>query len=267
MDCRCTLSVVALLLAAVAGCDMKSFQLWPTPPSGVAAHASDLIPPRPEEIEESPKELKPATLVAMGGFKEQCAAETTDSPQEKENCREAARQAYLKALEKDPKYVPAHIALARWHDNAGNHQKAIATYQSALKVAPKDRSLWSCLGMCHARAKEWDAATDSLRKAVELDPDDRQCAKTLGLCLARAGRYEESLVVLDKTVGKAEAHYTVARMSHHVQQDEVSKHNVRLALQYEPDHGPARELLDELEGRAISGNAANTQGKPSALPQ
>lgn len=273
MDCRRTWCVIAVFLAGVAGCDMKSFPLWPSSPPGLAAKTPDGMPPRPEELEEAPKELKPATLVAMGAVKEQRAAETTDA-QEKESCRAAAFQTYHKALEKDPKYIPAHAALARWHESAGNHDKAVATYREAIQTvsqpgsfdsfvrlfelpgsqtnkrpAAPERTLWYELGMCHARAKEWDAAIDSLRKAVELDPDDRQYAKTLGLCLARAGRIEEGLAVLEKKVGKAEAHCTVARMLYQMKQDAASKQHVQIALQLDANLPAARELLDELEGR------------------
>lgn len=260
MDCLRVLCAAAIALGLAAGCDMKSLPVWPTSSGPVAGKLPDSVPPRPEELEaERPKELKSVTLVAYANLKEQSAAEPAQSPGERERLREAARQAYLRALEIDPKFVPAHAGLANWYDTVGSHAKAVATYQQALKLAPKDKALWYQFGMCHARHKDWDPAIESLRKANELDPDDRQCAKTLGLCLARAGRYDEGLACLAKVVGRAEAHCTMARMLHHLKQDEASKRQVQLALQSDPDMAAARELLNELEGRVQAPTAGDKQ--------
>src|SRR5262245_35465087 len=199
MDCLRVLGVAFVCLAMAAGCDIKSLPLVSA--AAVTGKLPDTLPPRPEELEaECPKELKPATLVAYATLKEQSASEPTQSEGARERLREEARQAYLRALEMDPKFVPAQVGLANWYDTVGNHAKALATYQQALKLTAKDKTVWYQLGMCHARHKEWDAAITNLRKANELDPDDRQCAKTLGLCLARAGRQDESLACLEKVV-------------------------------------------------------------------
>lgn len=267
MDCRRTLTLLASVLACAAGCDMKSLPLWPA--SATAPKTPEVLGKSPEgglrkaeEIEELPKELKPATYVAMGLFHEQCAVDAADSQTERDRAREAARQSYLMALEKDPQHVPAYVALARWFDVGGNHDKAVGTLHAALKIAPRDKSIWSGLGMCHARAKEWQPATDALRKAVELDPDDRAISKQLGLCLVRAGHTDDGLAALKKTSSPAEAHCTVARMLHHMKQNGASLQHVQIALQHEPSLGAARELLDELEGRT-PGKEATVQ---SMLP-
>jgi Tfp pilus assembly protein PilF len=238
------------------GCDMKSLPLWPSSSTTpVAGKLPDGSPPRPEELEtDQPRELKPSTLVAYANLKEQSAAEPGVSETDRERLRESARQAYLRALELDAKFIPANLGLANWYDTVGNHAKALATYQQVTKVAPKEKAVWYQLAMCHARHKDWDAAVENLRKASELDPDDRQCAKTLGLILARAGRTEESLACLEKIVGKAEAHCTVARMFHHMQEDEASKLQLQLALEINPNLTTALELRDELEGRQRPAN-------------
>jgi tetratricopeptide (TPR) repeat protein len=268
MDCLRVLGAAALLcMGMVAGCDFKSLQIWPATPPGLGASKTpDEVPPRPEDLEaEAPKKLKPETLLTYARLKEQAAANPEVSQVDRERLREAARQAYLRALDIDPKFVPAHVGLANWFDMAGNHAKALATYEQVVKLAPKDKMVWQELGMCHARHKDWDPAIDSLRKASELDPDDRQIAKTLGLCLARAGRYDDSLACLEKVVGKAEAHCTVARMLHHLKQDDASKREVQLALESDPNLAEARALLDELEDRIPADTASVTPQVP-AIP-
>jgi tetratricopeptide (TPR) repeat protein len=248
MDCLRTLCAGLGFLALAAGCDMKSFPLWPSSsPGPVAGKLPEGLPPRPEDLADQPRDLKPATLVAYANLKEKCAAEPDQLDIDRERLREAARQAYVRALEIDGKYIPAHLGLANWYDTVGNHGKAIATYQQVLKLAPKDQSVPYQLGMCHARHQEWEAAIDSLRKASEIDPDNRQCTKTLGMCLARAGHVDDSVACLEKVQSKAEAQCTVARMLYQMNQDEACKQHVQLALQLDPNLAKAKELLAELE--------------------
>jgi Tetratricopeptide repeat len=141
-------------------------------------------------------DLKPSTLVAYASLKE-CASDVALTEEGRQQLLEAKRLAYVRALEIDPKFIPAHVGLANWYDKVGNHAKALATYQHALELTATDKvkALWFHLGMCHARHKDWGPAIESLRKAHELDPDDRQCAKTLGLCLVKAGRIHESIAL------------------------------------------------------------------------
>jgi tetratricopeptide (TPR) repeat protein len=101
--------------------------------------------------------------------------------------------------------------------------------------------------MCHARKKEWEPALKCLRKAGELDPENRQFSHNLGYCLARSGRYEESLACFTKTDGEAKAHYNLARMLHHMQQDDLSRQYLRTAVEKDPYLIPAKELLAQLE--------------------
>jgi tetratricopeptide (TPR) repeat protein len=239
---------------------MKSFPLWPSssPAPPVAGKLPDNLPPRPEDLADQPRDLKPATLVAYASLKEKCAAEPDQTQADRERLREAARKAYLRALEIDAKFIPAYLGLANWFDTVGNRDRALATYQQALKIAPKDQVqvVWYQLGMCHARhgaapgddhAKDWEAAIDCLRKASEIDPDNRQCTKTLGMCLARAGHVDDSVACLEKVQSKAEAQCTVARMLYQMNQDEACKQHVQLALQLDPNLAKAKELLAELE--------------------
>lgn len=80
------------------------------------------------------------------------------------------------------------------------------------------------------------------------------CSKNLGMCLARAGQTDEALLVLMRVEGEAQAHYTVARMMHHMKQDEASKKYARQALVADPKLEGARQLLAELEGGAAPAN-------------
>src|SRR5262249_21619533 len=113
----------------------------------------------------------------------------------------------------------------------------------------KNDLLWWELGICHARAREWDHAVSCLRKAYELDPENRfpGYGNSLGYCLARVGKYEESLAIFRKTTNEADAQFQLAQMLHHVKQDDMSRHHLRLALKANPNLVEARKMLAELE--------------------
>jgi tetratricopeptide (TPR) repeat protein len=204
-----------------------------------------------QKIKDLPKRKpQPETCVALGRLAEEAANQPGRPPADQQQLREQARKAYQQALDLEPNHVPALAALARLYATAGDYGRAVPAYRKAVKVQPKDAALWYDLGMCHARHKQWEPALVNLRAAVELDPENRQYGNALGFCLARAGCYEESLACFRRSVGEAGAHYNLARMLHHVNQEELSKQHLRLALQAKPDLAPAEQLLAELEGRA-----------------
>jgi tetratricopeptide (TPR) repeat protein len=215
--------------------------LGPSPEKEVAKQ--DALPKR---------QPKAATCVAMATFREQLAADPKYGSTERERLHEEARAAYNQALRIDPKYIPAYIGLAKLYVTIGDNARAVETYQKGLEGHPKEPQLWFELGMYYAREKQWELAVKHLETASELNPENRQCINMIGFCLARAGRYDESLTYFEKAVGEGMAHYNVARMLHHVQQDELCKEHLRLALQASPDLGPARQLLEELESSSAN---------------
>jgi tetratricopeptide (TPR) repeat protein len=238
------------LLTGVFGCVTRSPMSNVSPTAPVTPDASAYTPVALEVTKEKdlPKrQPKPSTLVALGAFQEREAADPKYSPQDREQLIDRARRSYQQALEIEPNNIPALKALALLYVTIKDHDRAIAAYQSALKAVPKDASIWFDLGMYQMQCKEWAPAVEDLRQAVALDPENRHYTKTLGFCLARAGRFDESLICLQQAVGPAEAHYDVARMQLHLQQDEAAKRHLYLALQADPQHHGARELLARLE--------------------
>jgi tetratricopeptide (TPR) repeat protein len=201
---------------------------------------------RPER-ELAKRQPRAKTCVEYGRFREEEANAPGRPPAERELLLDQARKMYQQALQVDPKNLPAFLALARLYSARGDHDRAVTTYQKAVKAHPKEAAVWSELGMCHARQKEWEPALRCLRKAVDLDPENRQAAHNLGYCLARSGRFEESLACFTRTDGEAKAHYNVARMLLHMQENDRSRHHLRMALQKDPHLLAAQQLLAQIE--------------------
>ena len=247
MECRKPLLVVVIVLGSLAGC----VTVPTTQPSGAPAGSS------PTAEKDEPKKIpKPGTFVALGNFKDGEAAQKQKEPLLQEQLRDEARRAYQEALRIDPAYMPAYLALGQLYITLEEYPRALATFKQGLEKHPKEGSLWFALGMCQARQKEWAGAVEALRHAIGCDPENRQYINLLGYCLARAGRYEESLACFRQTGSEARAHYNLARMLHHLQQDVQAREHLQRALQADPRLEPAQQLLASLnQGTAPEASA------------
>jgi tetratricopeptide (TPR) repeat protein len=241
--------LLELLITAGLGCATV-----PAVPSGEAGDFTANSKRRP----------KASTYVAYGELQEKAALDPGRSPTEQQELRNQARAAYLEGLKTHPNDRSVLMALARLYDMEGDYEHAVATYKQAVQVYPKDAALWNELGMCFARRKSWDLALSSLYQAVQLEPKNRSYGHAYGFALARAQRYEESFTVLAKLDGAARAHYDLARMLHHLDQDGASKQQLRLALAKNPDFTAAQQLLNELEAAAGSVSPAS---RAAAVPE
>jgi tetratricopeptide (TPR) repeat protein len=239
MDCRRSWLVALGLAGAVAGCRPdRTQQVNPEPP----------LAAKVKQESDGPKQKpKASTCVALGDCYQQ-EADCPERPQfQQERLRDQARRAYQQALEIEPNDVAAGRALAGLYEKMDEHDKAVATYRKTLKAHAKDPSLWHELGLCLAKHKEWEPALECLQTAAKLDPENRQYTNAYAYALARAGRMQESYVCFQRTVGEAKAHYNLARMLHHMNQDDLCRQHLQQALSADPDLMPAREMLAQLD--------------------
>lgn len=249
----------SLLLGLGAGCAFDgglTQPAQPTPPV-VTQTKDDDLPKRTPSV---------STCLAIGNLGLQAATSGVPAPPGKrEQDLDKARRSFQKALELDPNCLAAYSGLAATYQAQSNYDKAKETYQRGLKQFPKDASLWFELGMCEARHQDWGPALECLKVAVSLDPENRTFVNMLGFGLARTGHYEESYFCFKKIHGESQAHYNLARMLHHLKQDEASKQQVQLALNAKPDFPQAKELFTELEGEPAK-TARPNPDRPESSP-
>jgi tetratricopeptide (TPR) repeat protein len=237
MDCRKSLFLALSLLAGTGGCG--SFL-----PTRVAK--TETPPPSEDKL------YRPATYVAFADYRASASFTKGMDPAVQDQYRDDARRSYLKAIDVDPRYMPAYLGLARLQEGCEDHAGAAATYEKAGQLAPQDASLCYQQGLCYCRAKNWSAAVQTLRKACEMDPFNRQYSTTLGFTLARAGQYNDSFIVLSRQFGEATAHSDLARMLQHLNRPDLARQQAMLALTKDPSQQAARTLLASLDKGAAA---------------
>jgi Flp pilus assembly protein TadD len=81
-------------------------------------------------------------------------------------------------------------------ERKGNHDEAIAHYQSALKIAPEYYPAHNNLGSLYLSKADFTSAEEQFQAAVRLDRNDAQAYFNLGNLFLLKGRYSESEVAL-----------------------------------------------------------------------
>ena len=109
---------------------------------------------------------------------------------------EKAEQAYRKALQLQPRYVPAYVNFAQMLSNRGREIEAANLLQAGLGRNASSADLHHALGLSQVRQKKTDAAIRSLAKAAELDPDNRRYQYVYAVGLQSVGKLEQATEVL-----------------------------------------------------------------------
>jgi tetratricopeptide (TPR) repeat protein len=236
MDGRGSLRLSVCLLIVAAGCQQEVVSL----PSS-APLTSFWGNPDPSRIKKAPAKLKdppPLVLVSYGNYEAGEAFSDRTGPDRQQQLCEAARADYEKALTIDPKCMPAYQGLARLYTNMHDLPLAVETYQKALKLAPNNASLWYELGLCHNYQKNVAPALECVERAAQLEPGNRSYSNALGVILAESGRYQESLQCFARSGGEAMGYYRLAQTLHHLNNPEMSRRCLEVAVQKDPSLAP-----------------------------
>jgi Flp pilus assembly protein TadD len=106
---------------------------------------------------------------------------------------------YRQALEYDPEFRPARLALARQLNATGQFDAAFAEAGWLTTADPKDAEAWVAQGMAQRGRNEPAEAEAAYRMAIRLKPGYAVAHHNLGALLAHASRSEEALAELDKS--------------------------------------------------------------------
>ena len=119
--------------------------------------------------------------------------------------RDAAREAFGRALEEDLSYYPAHLQLAYLALEKGDTATVTNEMDLAVQIKPDDPGIRFEYGYSLGTLNHLKEAEPQLRKAIELDPDFAQPHFVLAEVLQGTGRRAEALKEFDTFLALASA--------------------------------------------------------------
>jgi tetratricopeptide (TPR) repeat protein len=90
-----------------------------------------------------------------------------------------ADAAYLRAIQIDPKLIPAYMKLARLRVTAKNYEKALVMLDQVIKLDPKNVGALILSGTLHQKMNDIPRAQEEYEKVLDLKPGFAQAANNL----------------------------------------------------------------------------------------
>ena len=108
-----------------------------------------------------------------------------------------ARALFAKAVELDPGYYWAHLALGMCYDELGNYQEAAGCYSTAIALRPDVPETHRNRGYVGLRQREFQRARADLDRAAELAPDHADTYLNRALAFQGLKDYPAAILDLD----------------------------------------------------------------------
>jgi tetratricopeptide (TPR) repeat protein len=166
--------------------------------------------------------------------------------------RDAALQAYNRALQIQPRDVQTHLALGTFYLDRGEPDQAIERLRAALQADPSNREANSLLGRAYRQSGDMASAVSVLKKALDSNPADQDSRYLLGRTLIAMERVDEGRQELDRyekirqQVTTADRDYKDALARLADGKSAEAEKLLRDAVQFAPTYGPALYSLGVL---------------------
>ncbi len=139
-------------------------------------------------------EKRPGHYTEAKALQEKAAGLMEKNPEE-------AKSLLLRAIELDPKSVPAHFQLGLAYMSLKNSPKAIDAYQKAIELDPKFPDAYFNLGYIHAMNKNYSKAEEMYSQVVKLAPVFLDEALfNLSVVQEKQGKRKQSIANLEQAV-------------------------------------------------------------------
>src|ERR1700737_2578355 len=109
-----------------------------------------------------------------------------------------AIQAYLTAIQKDPRISDAYLNLGTLLLVQSRTDDALKVLQKGVSVSPNDGDMFAALGSAFANKDLWNDAASAYRKSLHLRPHRPEIMFNLATSLEHLGKTSESLEVLKR---------------------------------------------------------------------
>jgi tetratricopeptide (TPR) repeat protein len=166
--------------------------------------------------------VRVSAAASLAGFEDNRFAESEKQVVDK------ATQEYVESMVARPDDWSSHYNLGIYHQDQGNAQKALESYETAARLYPEALMPLINSSVLYSYMGNPAKAEENLKQAVEMDPDNEAANLNLGLLLAEQGRMQEAekalQAALNANPNQAVAAYNLSVI--------VSQQNVEEAIEY-----------------------------------
>lgn len=148
---------------------------------------------------------------------------------------EEAIEILNKALEIDPKFVPAHYRKGSVYEEWDQRKEAIAAYQQALKLDPKHLKARLGLASAYGKSRKNELAIREYEKVAELKPTDPEIHFKIALeywylqKLPETAEHYRKVIALNPD--HLQAHLNLASVYEHMKKWDQSLKEIALSIQ------------------------------------
>lgn len=143
-------------------------------------------PPRRRRGEEEvPAEISPALIFVLGNLYFQAGRQ------------EEARQRFLEAIEKFPRFRRAHTNLGYLYISQNKLDLALPMFQRAVELGESSGRVFGLIGYCHLTAGNPLAAENAYRQAYLLDPNSRDWKLGITQALVAQEKHAEAVSMME----------------------------------------------------------------------
>ena len=171
-----------------------------------------------------------------------------------------ARAEYLRALDLQPNYAAAHDGLGRLFESTGQDDKAEAQYRQALEINVAFADSYTHLGDLFLRRGRLDDAIDLFLKAIAVRPDFSTAYTRLGIAYARLQLYNDAIAATRKSEELSpqdpEPCVALARIYLDLESDRRAEASIQTALALDRDNPAAHLALSALKRKQEDFTAA-----------
>ena len=158
---------------------------------------------------------------------------------------------YRHALELDPDRVELSVEVGRYAALLGRYDEARGVFEAAMARDPTAAIVVFNYGVLESMLGRADEATARFERAVALDPDFVEARENLAGMYCQVGRFREGIAQFDEAIrvrpDDPQTHELIARAYLALQQWPQAETHLHRVLELDPEHGPARALLAEIE--------------------
>lgn len=162
-----------------------------------------------------------------------------------------ARAEFLRVLDTQPNYAAAHDGLGQLFESIGKDDAAEKQYRQALSINIAFADAYTHLGDLYLRKERVDEAIDLFLKSISVKPDFSKGYIRLGSAFARLRMYDEAIAATRKsqslTPNDPDPYVALARIYLELQSYQRAESQIQAALALDHNHPGAHIMLSQLK--------------------